>query len=258
MTAIDPARPLAGQVAWVTGASRGLGQAMAVALARAGADVAIAARSVDALADTQAQIESLGRRALPLALDVSHAAQCAPAAAEVAAWLGRLDILVNNAGVEEVRASLDVDEALWDRILDTNLKGAFFCAQAAARTMAARGEGGAIVNVCSLTSVRGIPTAVPYGASKSGLLGMTRALAAEWAPRGIRVNGLAPGYFRTALTEAFYQDEAWQQRMLERIPMKRFGQGDDLAGAVVFLASGASAYLTGQCLFLDGGTTAAL
>lgn len=149
-------------------------------------------------------------------------------------------------------------QALWDKILDTNLKGAFFCAQAAAKHMIAGGTGGSIINLLSLTSAVGIPTAVPYGTSKTGLLGMTRALAAEWAPHGIRVNGIAPGYFRTAMTEAFYQDEAWHDRMLARIPLRRFGQLDDLAGAVVFLAAPASAYVTGIMLPVDGGILASL
>ena len=154
-----------------------------------------------------------------------------------------------------MRPSLEVDEALWDRILDTNLKGAFFCAQAAARRMI---EGGSILNLCSLTSEVGVPTAVPYGASKSGLLGMTRALAAEWAARGIRVNGIGPGYFRTALTEVFYQDEAWQKTMLDKIPLRRFGRLEDLIGAAVFLCSDAAAYVTGQVLYVDGGYLASI
>jgi NAD(P)-dependent dehydrogenase (short-subunit alcohol dehydrogenase family) len=157
--------------------------------------------------------------------------------------------------MEEVRPSLDVDEALWDRILDTNLKGAFFCAQAAAKRMT---QGGAILNFCSLTSEVGVPTAVPYGASKSGLLGMTRALAAEWAGRGIRVNGIGPGYFRTQLTEVFYQDEAWQKAMLNKIPLGRFGRLEDLIGAAVFLSSDAAAYVTGQVLYVDGGYLASI
>jgi NAD(P)-dependent dehydrogenase (short-subunit alcohol dehydrogenase family) len=238
----------------VTGASRGIGRAIAEALAAAGADVAVTARDASRLDGTASAIRALGRRAEVVALDVTRVVGCRDAVRKAAAALGGLDILVNNAGVERVMPSLDLDEETWDLILDTNLKGAFFCAQAAAREM----KGGSILNVCSLTSERGIPTAVPYGSSKSGLLGMTRALAAEWAPLGIRVNAIAPGYFRTELTEAFYQSSDWQERMLGKIPVGRFGQLDDLAGAAVFLLSDAAAYVTGACLPVDGGTLAAL
>lgn len=245
---------LEGRRALITGASRGIGRAIAEGLAGAGADVAVAARNCDTLQDCADAITSLGRRAFPVVMDVSDVGDCRRGVAEAAGKLGGLDILVNNAGVERVCASLDVDEELWDRILDTNLKGAFFAAQAAARMM----SGGAILNLCSLTSERGIATAVPYGSSKTGLVGMTRALAVEWAPRGIRVNALEPGYFRTALTEPFYQNPAWQQAMLANIPMQRFGDLSDLVGASVFLCSDAACYITGVCLPVDGGTLASL
>lgn len=248
---------LSGKVAIVTGASRGLGQAIAIALAASGAKVAVTARSVAALTETTTMIETAGGACLALAQDVTDAGQAATIVARVVDTFGRLDILVNNAGYEEVRPSLDVDEALWDRIVDTNLKGAFFCAQAAARVMAAKGSG-AIINLCSLTSYVGVPTATPYGSSKSGLMGMTKALATEWAEMGIRVNAIAPGYFRTAMTDVFYEDVDWQNRMLEKIPQKRFGDLSDVGGAVVFLASDASAYITGHCIPVDGGYLASI
>ncbi len=249
---------LAGKRALVTGASRGIGQATAAGLARAGADVAIAARGRAGLDETMALIEGAGRKSVVLAMDVSRVADCHDGVSQAAEALGGLDILINNAGIEQVCPSLDVDEALWDRILDTNLKGAFFCAQGAAKVMRARGKGGAILNLCSLTSQVGVPTAVAYGSSKSGLLGMTRALAVEWAPLGIRVNGLGPGYFRTALTEVFYQNDAWRQAMMQKIPLARFGRLQDLIGAAVFLCSDAATYVTGIYLPVDGGYLASI
>jgi NAD(P)-dependent dehydrogenase (short-subunit alcohol dehydrogenase family) len=249
---------LDGKCALVTGASRGIGQAIALGLARAGASVAATARSRAGLAETERLAAAQGHSLVLVAMDVADVDACRAGVEAAAGALGGLDVLVNNAGMEEVRPSLEVDEQLWDRILDTNLKGAFFCAQAAAKAMVATGRGGSQINLCSLTSEVGVPTAVPYGSSKSGLLGMTRALSAEWAPLGIRVNGIAPGYFRTALTEQFYRDQAWQEAMRQKIPMARFGRLDDLVGAAVFLASGASAYVTGQCLTVDGGYLASI
>lgn len=253
----QPNFDLSGRRALVTGASRGIGQAIAVALAQAGADIAITARTVEALSETHARISNLGRHCVTLAQDVRDVEACTRVTTEAAEKLVGLDILINNAGFENVRASFDVDEALWESILSTNLKGAFFCAQAAGRIMAESG-GGAIVNLCSLTSYVGIPTAAPYGASKSGLLGITRALASEWAAHDIRVNAIAPGYFRTAMTEVFYENDDWQSRMLEKIPQRRFGKESDIGGVAVFLCSDAAAYITGHCIPVDGGYLASI
>ncbi|OSP54809.1 SDR family NAD(P)-dependent oxidoreductase [Pseudoruegeria sp. SK021] len=248
---------LSGRIALVTGASRGLGRSIALGLAEAGADLVVAGRDAAALADTVSAIEAMERRARPLSLDLRDVAAFDAAVADISATFGPLDILVNNAGMESVRASTEVTPDLWDAIVDTNLKGAFFLSQAVARSMLPRGAG-AIVNLCSLTSFVGIPTAVPYGASKTGLLGVTRALSAEWAGQGVRVNAIAPGYFRTAMTEAFYQDDTWETAMRAKIPMGRFGTLDEVRGAVIFLVSDASAYITGQCLGIDGGFLASV
>lgn len=243
------------KLALITGASRGIGASIAAALAHAGARVVLLGRDIAALSEVQKLIVGRGHDATSAMLDVTDVAQINQQFDQILQDLGPLDILINNAGVEQISPSLEVTEAIWDRILDTNLKGAFFCAQAAARRMV---NGGSIVNICSLTSEVGIPTAAPYGASKSGLAGLTRALAVEWAPKGIRVNGIGPGYFRTALTEKFYQDSTWAQIMLPKIPLRRFGELDDLGGAAVFLSSDASAYITGQILYVDGGLLASL
>ncbi len=259
--AADATFDLDGRKALVTGASRGIGEAIAIGLARFGADVAVSARDVSRLADVAAEIEGFGRKAVPVAMDATDVGAIRQGVTEAAAVLDGLDLLVNNAGMEEVCAALDVEEGLWDRIVETNLKGSFFTAQAAARVMreAESGrQGGTILNVCSLTSAVGVPSAAPYGASKAGLLGLTRALATEWAPLGIRVNAIGPGYFRTALTETFYADAAWQQAMLAKIPAGRFGDLRDLVGVSVFLSSDAARYVTGQIVYVDGGYIAAI
>lgn len=256
---LDPIFPtfsLEGRHALVTGASRGIGQALAIGLARFGADVAICGRDIERLKSCKQAIDSVGRRAVAFPLDVREVDDIGPAIDQAAEQLGGLDILINNAGIEDVRPSLEVDETLWDKIVDTNLKGAFFAAQASAKHM--QGRDGAIINLASLTSGVGVPTATPYGSSKTGILGMTRALATEWASIGIRVNAIAPGYFRTDLTDVFYQDEAWCEAMLQKIPAGRFGDLNDLVGTTVFLCSDASRYITGQMLYIDGGFMASI
>src|ERR1700730_2910278 len=246
---------LEGKVAVITGGARGIGGAIASALGCAGASVALLGRDEHALAEHAATLTLEGCNAEYFLADVTDVPTIETASPRGWRSLGHIDILVNNAGIEQVCASVDVTEELWDRIVGTNLKGAFFAAQAACRRMQ---SGGSIINMCSLTSEVGVAGAAPYGASKSGLAGLTRALATEWAARGIRVNGIGPGYFRTALTESFYRDEQWQHTMLPKIPLQRFGALDDLGGAAVFLCSDAAAYITGQVLYVDGGYLAAL
>ena len=246
---------LTGKVAAITGASRGIGKSVARSLASAGAAVALMARDELALQQMHQELVAEQLQAELFAIDVADVASIDATFERVRSSMGSLDILINNAGVEQICPSLDVAESLWDRIVGTNLKGAFFCAQAAARRMQ---HGGAIINICSLTSEIGVPGAAAYGASKSGLAGLTRTLATEWAARGIRVNGIGPGYFRTALTEVFYQDELWQRQMLEKIPLRRFGKLEDLNGAALFLCSDAASYITGQILYVDGGYLASI
>lgn len=256
--AIDDLFDLSGRTALVTGASRGIGYAIANGLANAGADIIAVARSTDRLDDLKQSVEQVGRRCNTVVADVSDLTSINGLFAAVRDQDRIPDILVNNAGIEQVAASTDVDEALWDTILDTNLKGAFFVAKAFAKTLLAGGREGSIINMGSLTSAVGVPTATPYTSSKSAILGMTRALASEWAADSIRVNAIGPGYFRTDLTEQFYQDEAWQEAMLNKIPMGRFGRLDDLVGISIFLASPASSYVTGQIFYVDGGYLASI
>ncbi len=249
---------LEGRCALVTGASRGIGQAIAVGLAGAGADIVAVARTSAGLAETREQVEALGRDCHVIDADLSDGGTIADLFAQIAGSGIAPDVLVNNAGTEDVCPSVDVSEELWDKIVGLNLRSAFFVAQGFARPLLAAGRQGSIINLGSLTSAVGVPTATPYTASKSGMLGMTRALSTEWSPRGIRVNAIGPGYFRTELTDVFYQSADWQAKMLDKIPMARFGNLEDLVGVSVFLASAASAYVTGQIIYIDGGYLAAI
>lgn len=243
---------LTGKVALITGTSRGLGQYMGRALARAGADLVITSRNKDSLVPFQQEIEALGRRAFPVALDVRDHESIQQAVAEAVAHYGKVEVLVNNAGCNARKPALDVTWDDWNLVLDTNLRGTFFMAQAVARTMIPRGTG-RIINIGSVTSVFGYAGLAPYGASRGGTRQLTMSLADDWGRHGITVNCLAPGWFKTAQNQVLYQNQAWVDYLTDRIPLKRPGQPTDLDGAVVFLASDASEYITGQTLLVDGG-----
>lgn len=245
---------LSGKVAIVTGASRGLGQYFGRALAGAGADLVITSRDAARLTYFKEEIESMGRRALPVELDVRNQEQIDILVESTVDEYGKIDILVNNAGVNIRGASEGFDPEDWDTVLNTNLKGSYFCAQAVAREMMKR-EYGRIINMGSCTCVFGMEGIVPYCASRGGVLAMTRGLAAEWGKYGITVNVLAPGWFKTAQNEVLYENEEWVEYITDRIPLNRPGQPHDLDGTVVFLASDASAYITGQIILVDGGFT---
>ena len=245
---------LTGQVAIVTGTSRGLGQYLARALAMAGADLLLTSRNRETLAPFEEEIKSLGRRAVSLELDVRNQESIEKFAAHAEAAFGQIHILVNNAGCNISKPALEVTWADWNQILETNLRGTFFVTQSIARGMIPRGYG-RIVNIGSVTSVFGYAGLAPYGASRGGVRQLTMSLADDWGKHGVTVNCLAPGWFRTEQNKVLYEDQAWVDYLVERIPMKRPGQPHDLDGAVVFLASEASRYVTGQTLLVDGGIT---
>ena len=243
---------LSGRVAIVTGASRGLGRYLSQALARAGADLVITSRHTADLRSTAEEIKTLGRKALPLECDVREYDSVQRMVESAYHEYGRLDVLVNNAGCNVRKRAVEVTWEDWNLILDTNLRGTFFVAQAVARHMIAARDG-RIINIGSETCVAGYSGLAPYGASRGGIKQLTMSLAADWGEYGITVNCLAPGWFKTAQTAVLYEDSDWVAYLSERIPLGRPGSPTDLDGAVVFLASTASQYVTGQTLMVDGG-----
>lgn len=243
---------LAGKVALVTGASQGLGARFAKTLADAGAAVGLAARQADKIADLKTEIDQAGGSAVSVRMDVTDAASVADAITAVEAGLGPIDVLVNNAGIAITKPFLEMEEADYDQVLDTNLKGCFLVGQAVARRMTERGEGGSIINITSILSTEVMGQLSTYCASKGGLTQLTRGMALELARSKIRVNAIAPGYIETPINSEFFQGPTGQA-LVKSIPQRRLGQEPDLDGALLLLASDASAYMTGSTITVDGG-----
>jgi gluconate 5-dehydrogenase len=239
-------------VAIVTGTSRGLGQHLGRALAKAGADLVLTSRDAATLKSFQQEIEAMGRKALALALDVRNFDSIQTMVQRAVDHYGGIEILVNNAGCNVRKPALDVSWEDWNLVLDTNLRGTFFVSQAVARHMLPK-KYGRIINIGSVTCVAGYAGLGPYGASRGGVKQLTMSLADDWGVHGITVNCLAPGWFKTAQNAVMYQDQEWVEYLCDRIPLKRPGLPADLDGAIVFLASDASAYVTAQTLLVDGG-----
>ena len=242
---------LDGKIALVTGASRGLGAGIADGLREAGATVVGTSRDPESAALVAEQLGSV-----PVVMDVTDVSSVQAGVDRVASEFGRLDLLVNNAGLNIPQGIFDVDEASWDSVIDTNLKGSFFAAQAAARHMVEQGEGGRIINIASQAGVVGIEERSAYGASKGGVALLTKVLAIELAQYGITVNAVAPTFVATELTRSTLEDPEWRERILSRIPLGRVGEIGDVAAAVVYLASPAASMVTGHTLLVDGGWTA--
>ena len=245
---------VAGRTALITGASAGLGRHFARVLAGAGAKVALAARRTDRLRALLTELEGAGHHAVALDMDVTSGASIRAAFARAEAALGPIDITVNNAGISIVKPALQMPEADWDQVVNTNLRGAWLVAQTAAQRLVATERAGSIVNIASILGLRTIGQVAPYNAAKAGLLHLTRVLAMEWARHRIRVNAIAPGYIETEMNSDFWSTPAGT-RLIERIPQRRIGKPEDLDGPLLLLASDASAFMTGSVIVVDGGHT---
>jgi gluconate 5-dehydrogenase len=252
-----PLFDIQGQTALVTGSSRGIGRALAQGLLEAGCTVVLHGRDLAGVERTAAELAGAGGTVHSVAFDVTDEAAVSDGLARVEAAAGPLDILVNNAGMQHREALLDVPADTWRRVLETNLTSAFLVGRAVARGMVARGHG-RIVNVCSLMSDHARAGVAPYTASKGGLKMLTQAMCAEWAGAGVQVNGIGPGYFATELTQALVEDEAFDAWVRERTPAGRWGELEDLVGALLFLVSPAAAFVNGQLVYVDGGMSAVL
>lgn len=253
---LPPAWPslqdLHGRVAVITGGGRGLGFGLASGLAHFGADIVVAGRDPASLADAAQQVTRAGRRCLTVPTDVRDVAQCRALIHRTVAEFGSVDILVNNAGAGARAAAEDVTEEDWDQVLDTNLKGMFFCAQAAARAMIPRRHG-RIVNVASIFGAAAFPGSVAYSTSKGGVIQLTRTLAVAWAAHGLTVNAVGPAFIDSPLNAYRKADPDLERQTLATVPLGRWGKIEDVVSAVVFLASDAAGFVTGHALFVDGG-----
>ncbi len=240
------------KIALVTGASRGLGQAMAIALAHAGCHVALNARSADSLKETAGKIQGHGRKALLVAGDVSDEAQVNAMVEKTQKEFGRIDVLINNAGVWEGSFLVRLTKVNWDKVVQVNLTGAYLVAKAVGKVMLKQ-RSGKIINVSSISAFKPVPQSLAYAATKAAIIQMTRVIAVELGPAGIQVNAIAPGFFDTDMTRRYQEDKGTLDAYVARIPLRRYGKPQDLAGLVIFLASKASDHITGQTIVIDGG-----